>query len=325
MAPMLFTLTHEHCDGKVKGPKRQVVVYPDRPIGKEGGFGKVFMGHYANQPNVQLAVKVLKPELCNNPKTRERFRREGCHFRDIRHPNLVETEGYVEEGGRCFVVTKYIKGKTLQEILDDSNNTFSNEQIIQNYLVPLLHVLDFLHRQHRVVHRDLKATNIIVEQETGQLKLIDLGIAKIMDLPAITQPGEIGPRTEQYAPPEMIKYDKPITPATDLYSVGILLYLLLTRRLPFVHANTEALYQLILTKSLPYNNLINEQLWVILNKLTQKNIEMRYQSVEELRIDLFPPPSQANLWGESLKWMKSQHEIMVAFLNHLRKFNKNKS
>ena len=305
MQPILF-----HLDSTKDGTpyKRQVVVFPNRQIGKEGGYGKVFEACYADNRNERLAVKVLKPELYNNPIARERFRREGVFFRFIRHPHLVETEGYAEDGGRCYVVTRFIQGQTLQQIFDDNRNLFTEQQIVSQYIVPLLNVLSFLHHEHRVIHRDLKATNIIVESGSGNLRLIDLGIAKIHDLPSLTKPNQKGPLTEQYAPPEMINNRYPPAPATDLYSLGILLYLMLTRRLPFEHTNAAALYEMILNKPLPYHNQINPEMWMILSKLTDKELPKRYQSVAEVWGDLFPPPKKASPWDSLLNLLKKKQK-----------------
>ena len=192
----------------------------DKLIGK-GGMSAVYLA-YQLSSNREVAIKVISPELAQNPHFVERFRRETHIAADLQHPNITQ----VYDFGHNYVVMQVLRGGTLADRL---NQPIKLEEVV-NLLLPLAAALDYAHIKG-VIHRDIKPENIMFDQN-GAVKLVDFGIAHLQNATsALTHAGmRIG--THHYMPPEQWRGND-ITSATDQYAVGVMVYRLVTGHFPF--------------------------------------------------------------------------------------------
>lgn len=196
-----------------------------------GGFGSIYRAHHHLDGRV-VAVKVLHQHMADSPTLVRRFEQEVEAIRRIRHPNAVELldAGQLTDG-RPYYVMEWLDGQSLEDALRD-RGAFTVAEAMP-IVEELLAGLEAAHRAG-IVHRDLKSSNVMVTP--AGVKLVDFGIAKMLDdeRGLTTTGARVG--TPSYMAPEQI-LGLPVTPATDVYAAGVLLFHLLTGRLPF-HADT---------------------------------------------------------------------------------------
>ena len=203
-----------------------------------GGMGEVYRATRLHIGD-EVAVKVLRSELVDNAVTRERFQREARAAARLRHPNAVVIHDFGEEAdGVVFIVMELLDGRSLRQVLDDEG--VLDPARVNHLLGQMCAVLAEGHKLG-IIHRDLKPENVIASERPGfaeQVKLLDFGIAKLLDKedtghlePALTKVGTfIG--TPSYMSPEQCQ-GEPVDERSDIYSLGVVLYELLTGQLPF--------------------------------------------------------------------------------------------
>jgi len=256
-----------------------------------GGMGSVYK---ALQPamNRMVAVKILHPKLANRKDLVSRFRREARAMSHLTHPNTVKVLLYGElEDGSLYIVMEYLDGKNL-------NQTVRSEgpMPIQRGLPILIQACNALEEAHRagIIHRDLKPENIFVTQSGGMkdyAKVLDFGLAKVTEREMrpgsiiLTQEGMVF-GTPEFMSPEQAQ-GKTLSPASDIYSLAVILYEVLTGKLPFDAKNPMEFIQLHVTqKPKPINERIPGKtfpplLWTVLDKALAKKTEDRYTSAAE--------------------------------------------
>ncbi|MDA8016277.1 MAG: serine/threonine-protein kinase [Thermoanaerobaculia bacterium] len=195
-----------------------------------GGMGRVYRGHRADGLYAQdVAIKLLRWELTDSSLAL-RFEQERQILAHLEHPGIARLlDGGLTEDGVPFLVMEWVEGQELLSFCDDRSLS------VRDRLRLILPVLDAVAAAHRqlVVHRDLKPTNVLVDGD-GQPKLLDFGIAKVLgpfDASPVTSTGT-GPYTPAYASPEQLRGDV-VSTASDVYSLGCVLYVLLTGAPPF--------------------------------------------------------------------------------------------
>jgi len=217
--------------GKVVARKYSV----EQLIG-EGGMGRVYRARQLVLDK-RVVLKVLHQELLSDARTVARFQREARAASRLNHPNSINILDFgVAEDGELFIAMEYVDGHDLHHLL--TNEWPLSEPRIIRIVSQVLSALADAHSAG-VIHRDLKPENVMVEPRRGGesdvVKVLDFGIAKIMDTaeagPALTRAGFVC-GTPEYMSPEQAK-GAPLDPRSDLYSVGVLLFQLVTRRLPF--------------------------------------------------------------------------------------------
>ncbi|MBI5930882.1 MAG: serine/threonine-protein kinase [Chloroflexi bacterium] len=194
----------------------------------EGTFARVYRVHDTRR-SVDLAAKVLRPEIAHDPHLVKRFRREGEVLSRLQHPNIVRYYDLVEADGLVFILMDYVPGETLQTTLYNLGRPLTPYESLE-FLKPLTAGLNFAHNEN-VIHRDLKPANILLHRN-GSLFVTDFGIARLLDDPGMLSTLGLAMGTPIYMAPEQI-LDDGITPATDIYSLGVILYQMLTGLVPF--------------------------------------------------------------------------------------------
>lgn len=205
----------------------------------EGGMGRVYLGRELSTHR-KVAVKLLQESLSEDPFFVSRMEREASAVRRVVHPNSVRLLDFGQDKLGVYLVMEYLEGESLWTRLEKRGRLSPQEAV--SLLCQILLPLSLCHAQG-VVHRDLKPDNIMLCKE-GQrevAKLLDFGIARLEDGPAVTKTGQIL-GTPAYMSPEQIS-GRGIGPASDIYALGILLYELLTGRLPFEASSQLELFR----------------------------------------------------------------------------------
>ncbi|HOH20174.1 MAG TPA: serine/threonine protein kinase [Anaerolineaceae bacterium] len=191
-----------------------------------GGMGSVYRV-WDTKRNVPLAMKVLHSELAEDPAMFTRFKREARALQKLAHPNIIPFYGLYETQEFIFMLERFIDGPTLRDILRKSQGCGLSEGDALIFLKAISSALGYAH-ENGVIHCDIKSANVMVDQG-GSIYLGDFGIARHADS-TTTMMGSAG--TPAYMAPEQIE-GEPVTPATDIYALGILLFEMLTGERPF--------------------------------------------------------------------------------------------
>ena len=196
----------------------------------EGGMGAVYLAQDTKLFNKLCVIKEMLPFYTNEREKRiaeRNFEREAKTLAHLRHPGIPEIYDYFIEEGRNYLVMAFVEGQNLQEILDESEGGLPEKDVIL-YGVQLTRVLAYLaERNPPTMHRDIKPANIILEKTTGQVKLVDFGIAReSLGSERLDATKSIVMGTQGFAPPE--QFSGRATPASDVYALGATLHYLLT-------------------------------------------------------------------------------------------------
>jgi serine/threonine protein kinase len=248
-----------------------------------GGMGQVYRV-YDKKIEGEVAIKIIKPEISTNKKTIERFRNELKLAREISHRNICRMHDLNEENGTYFITMEYVPGENLKSFIRRSELLSIGKTI--RIAIQIGEGLAEAHRQ-KVIHRDLKSSNIMVDKE-GNARIMDFGIARSLESKDMTDPGmRIG--TPEYMSPEQADA-KETDHRSDIYSFGIILYEMLTGRLPF-EGDTSSIIVARHKRETPENpKSLNSQIPDALNRLVlkcvEKTSEQRYQNVEAILHEL---------------------------------------
>lgn len=257
----------------------------------EGGMGKVFKAYDPTLDRL-LALKVMKDELSSNTKFCERFVSEAKTLAKLNHPNIVLVDTVGRHEGQLFIAMELIEGQPLTEKI--RNRVLGMEECIATFL-QVLEGVKVAHENH-IIHRDIKPANIMVAN-MGLVKILDFGLAKelLMDS-TVTHTAEgavLG--TLAYLAPEIVM-GKKATIQSDIYALGLVLYQMLTNRIPFVE--TSAVFELIerikteaLIPPTALNSRVPRNIEQLILKMCAKNPEDRYPSVEAVLLELANPVS----------------------------------
>ncbi|MBC8070399.1 MAG: protein kinase, partial [Deltaproteobacteria bacterium] len=246
-----------------------------------GGMAVVYRGR-DRVLDREVAIKVLHPHLSDRVESRERLHREALAVAKLRHENILEIFDYSGPGvAESYIVTEFIHGPTLRQWLDDG---YVPRPAIAALVVHRLALALAQAHKAGIVHRDIKPENVMIRREDGCVKLMDFGIAQILDSQKLTMTGQlIG--SPAYMAPELIN-GRPLDARTDLFSLGILLYQLATGELPFFGRNPHEVLNRIADGNYPAPStvcpLCDGELEAIIDKALASNPDDRYQSTDAL-------------------------------------------
>ena len=253
-----------------------------RSIG-EGGMANVYLG-YDTILDRNVAVKVLRGDLSNDEKFVRRFQREALSASSLAHPNIVEVYDVGEDDGLYYIVMEYIEGKTLKQLLKKRGNLTLSEAI--DIMLQLTDGMAHAHDSY-IIHRDLKPQNIMIKDD-GQIKITDFGIAMALNSTQLTQTNSVM-GSVHYLPPEQAS-GKGCTIKSDIYSMGIIFYELLSGSLPFKGDNAVEIALKHMRDPLPSlkeeNEAIPQSIENIILKATAKNPKNRYEDARSMHEDL---------------------------------------
>ena len=246
-------------------------------LGK-GGMATVYLAH-DEKFNARVALKVLNRELVFNENIRKRFLSEARNMFRMSHPNIVRVSDLIDDGERVAFVMDFIEGETLKEYLE-RRGRLSNEET-KRIFSQMLDAVGYVHDQN-LIHRDIKPSNFMLDRR-GVVKLMDFGIAKNTDSNSFeyTRTGTgVQMGTPMYMSPEQITETKSVTPQSDLYSMGVVLWQMVSGYKPY-DSSTMSDFQLknkIVHDSLP---MLNNAWDFLIQKATNKDINSRFISAKE--------------------------------------------
>jgi len=207
-----------------------------------GAMGMVYLAH-EDSLNRDVALKVLSPDLASDPKFVDRFQREAQSAATLKHPHIVQIYSYSGGEDRFFFAMEYVEGHTLRELMESSGPLPWAEAL--RVTLQIAQALEHAHALG-VVHRDIKPRNILVEKGTGRIVVTDFGLSRVLAGSRLTKDGELF-GTPEYMSPEQIE-GKALDGRTDLYSLGVILFELLTGSLPFEAESPVALLRMHLDR-----------------------------------------------------------------------------
>ncbi|MBL8753912.1 MAG: serine/threonine protein kinase [Planctomycetes bacterium] len=257
--------------------------FPDLAVHALVGQGGMAAVYHATQVRLgrAVALKVMRPDLAKEPQFAERFLREAKALATLSNPHVLAIHDFGERAGHCYLVTEFVDGANLRELMQLGR--LSPDEVLR--IVPQICAgLHFAH-QHGVVHRDIKPENVLVDRH-GQVKLADFGLAKLAGVPgpALTRASAVM-GTPHYMAPEQWYGSAGVDHRADIYSLGVVLYELLTGRLPIgTYAPASA------QPGVPAG--VDQ----VVQRSLQQEPELRYQSARDVQDDLerqrrdVPPP-----------------------------------
>ena len=249
----------------------------------EGGMANVYLA-YDTILDRDVAVKVLRGDLSNDEKFVRRFQREALNASSLSHPNIVEVYDVGDDNGQYFIVMEYIEGKNLKDLIKKRGKLTTSEVV--DIMSQIADGLSVAHDSY-IIHRDIKPQNIMI-LENGLVKITDFGIAMAMNATQLTQTNSVM-GSVHYLPPEQAS-GKGSTLKSDIYSMGILMYELLTGVLPYRGENAVEIALKHLKEPLPSIREelpdLTQSVENIILKSAAKNPKNRYNDAREMYEDL---------------------------------------
>ena len=249
----------------------------------EGGMANVYLA-YDTILERNVAVKVLRGDLSNDEKFVRRFQREALQASSLMHENIVEVYDVGEDNGAYYIVMEYVQGKNLKMLIKKRGKLTTLEVV--DILLQVTAGLSVAHDSY-IIHRDIKPQNIMI-LENGIVKIMDFGIAVALNSTQLTQTNSVM-GSVHYLPPEQAS-GKGATLQSDIYSVGILMYELLTGKLPYHGDNAVEIALKHLKEPLPSVRAelpdLPQSVENIILKATAKNPKNRYADAREMHEDL---------------------------------------
>ncbi|NIX55914.1 MAG: protein kinase, partial [candidate division Zixibacteria bacterium] len=248
----------------------------------EGGMAKVYKAFHPELKRY-AAIKIMLPRFFSDQKVLSRFQTEAQNLAMLRHPNIVQVYDASVSGKFPYIVMEYVEGKSLKQFIQEYNQRHT--RIPLSYTLRIVYsiglALAFSH-QNKMVHRDVKPANVILE-DTGRVVLTDFGLAQIKhDFDDSEKDSVEG--TPAYISPEQA-LGKPAEPRSDLYSLGVIFFEMLTGRQPFDTKDPVSMAINHVTHQIPspkeYFPELEDEIAEIVVKATQKNLNARYNNLAE--------------------------------------------
>ena len=249
----------------------------------EGGMANVYLAEDIILQR-KVAVKILRLDLQNEPQTQARFQREALATSELSHPNIVSVLDVGTDHGLPYMVMEYVDGPNLKEYIQKNSPLDLNEII--RIMDQILSAVALAHK-HNVIHRDLKPQNILMDKR-GNIKIADFGIAVALNQSSITQTNSVM-GSVHYMSPEQTRGGM-VTKQSDIYSLGIILYELITGTVPFNGDTPVAIALKHAQEPIPSirkkDSSVPQALENVVLKATAKDPRDRYATAQEMKADL---------------------------------------
>src|SRR5690242_18462257 len=254
----------------------------DAQVGS-GGMSTIYRAFDSNLER-KVAIKLLHREIATDSDQLERFRREARAVAQLSHPYIVSVIDAGEDEGRPYIVFEYVEGETLKERIRRMGRLPVAEAVA--YAIEIARALGYAHQRH-IVHRDVKPQNVLIDQE-GSAKVTDFGIARTLDQEGLTADGRVLGTTDYVSPEQALGHK--VTGQSDLYSLGVVLFEMLTGDVPFKGENQVAVAMKHVREQLPDVQLrrpeVSSALAAVIDTATAKRRQERYADDAELIADL---------------------------------------
>src|ERR671925_2004844 len=228
----------------------------------------------------QVAIKLMNREIATDSDQLERFRREARAVAQLSHPHIVGVIDYGEDDSRPYIVFEYVEGETLKERIRRMGRLPIAEALA--YAIEIARALGAAHAA-LIVHRDVKPQNVLIDAE-GSAKVTDFGIARSLDEEGLTADGRVLGTTDYVSPEQALGHA--VTGQSDIYSLGIVLWEMLTGEVPFKGENQVAVAMKHVREALPdvqsRRPEVSSSLAAVLDRATAKHLERRYATATEL-------------------------------------------
>lgn len=289
----------------VKGQKINDRYQVIRSIG-EGGMANVYLA-YDTILDRNVAVKVLRGDLSSDEKFVRRFQREAISASSLSHPNIVEMYDVGEDEGNYFIVMEYIDGKTLKNLIKKRGSLTVCEVV--DIMLQLTSAISCAHDSY-IIHRDIKPQNVMILDD-GRVKITDFGIAIASNASELTQTNSVM-GSVHYLPPEQANGNG-ATAKSDIYSLGILMFELLTGKLPFKGDNAVEIALKQMKEQIPSVCKINEEIPQsienIILRACAKNPRNRYSNVKAMYNDIKTALDEDRMDEPVLKYKYSENDL----------------
>ncbi len=289
----------------VKGDKINDRYQIIKTIG-EGGMANVYLAKDTILDR-NVAVKVLRGDLADDEKFVRRFQREALSASKLNHPNIVEMYDVGEDNGKYYIVMEYVQGKTLKSLVKKRGALTLPEVI--DIMSQLSSAIMCAHDSY-IIHRDIKPQNVMILDD-GRVKIMDFGIAMALNSNELTQTNSVM-GSVHYLPPEQAN-GSGSTIKSDIYSLGILMYELLTGKVPFKGDNAVEIAIKQMKEPIPsickQNPDIPQSVENIVLRACAKNPKNRYDSVKEMYDDIKSCLTEDNLNQKRLVYKYPEHEL----------------
>jgi len=248
-----------------------------------GGMSTVYRAY---DPTLErwVAIKVMHRDISEDPDSLERFRREARAVARLSHPHVVTVIDFGEDDGTPYIVLEYVEGETLKERIKRMGRLPVAEAVA--YAIEVGRALGSAHSE-RLVHRDVKPQNVLIDLQ-GRGKVTDFGIARSLEDGGLTAPGRVLGTTDYVSPEQAL--GKEVTEQSDVYSLGVVLYEMLTGEVPFKAESQVGVAMQHVREPLPdvqrRRPEVSASLAAVLEHSTAKETANRYASVEEMVHDL---------------------------------------
>ena len=267
----------------------------------DGGMGTVYKGRDPRFDRA-VAIKVLHPQFQRDPEIVERFKSEALIQAKLNHPNIVTVFDFIATDDTLAMVMEYVEGKPLDQVIDECHGPMDPARVVE-LMRQILSAMGYAHEQG-LVHRDIKPSNIAIQRvgDDEVAKVMDFGIAKILGSEKLKTATGAKMGTLAYMSPEQIKSPKNVDARSDIYSLGAVLYEMLTGQLPFEADSEYELMKRIVSGDVRLfahtTDTISPQLQFTLERALDKAPSARFPSCADFRMALTVTSSRATVWPD---------------------------
>ncbi len=266
----------------------------------EGGMATVYRGRHTTLDR-DVAIKVLHPHLSSSTRNRKRFAREARAIEHLRHENILEIFDYSGiDSGDCYIITEFVEGQTLTTLVEEQARLPS--EVVAHIGIKLCHALGYAH-ESGILHRDMKPDNVMIRAD-GTVKLMDFGIARFLDESQVTLTGALVGSPAFMSPEQAV--EAPLDTRSDLFSLGTMLFYLVTGELPFTGSNPSLILKNVIEGNRP--NVaelapdIAPTLADVIERLMATSPEGRFNTAAEVAESLITVLDDASIRPDDREW-----------------------